>query len=320
VKKPFFVPEETKRSQARASDPQNSAWVSANAGSGKTHVLSLRVVRLLLDGAEPARILCLTYTKAAAANMATRVFRDLGRWTTLDDATLAAEIEAIEGQRPPRAKMALARQLFARALETPGGLKIQTIHAFCEAVLHRFPLEANIAGHFEMLDAPMEQALVAEARRDLLSGASAGDDGALAEAFAFVLQTGGEAGLDALLAEIVGKRDALRAFIDHVGGAPTGFADLFEEFGFSGDETEAGIAAAAWPDPYFTAALARSFGERADAAGKARAGEFAATLATVCAERDATAALLAARDLFLTKKKSEWEPKSLKMVLSKGVA
>jgi ATP-dependent helicase/nuclease subunit A len=320
VKKPFFVPEETKRSQARASDPQTSAWVSANAGSGKTHVLSLRVVRLLLDGADPARILCLTYTKAAAANMATRVFRDLGRWTTLDDATLAAEIEAIEGRRPPRAKMALARQLFARALETPGGLKIQTIHAFCEAVLHRFPLEANIAGHFEMLDAPMEQALVAEARRDLLSGASAGSDGALAEAFAAVLQTGGEAGLDALLSEIVGKRDALRAFIDHVGGAPSGFADLFEEFGFSGDETEAGIAATAWPDPYFTAALARSFGERAEAAGKARAGEFAATLASACAERDAVAALLAARDLFLTMKKSEWEPKSLKMVLSKGVA
>ncbi len=109
MKKPFFVPEETKRSQARASDPQTSAWVSANAGSGKTHVLSLRVVRLLLDGAEPARILCLTYTKAAAANMATRVFRDLGRWATLDEESLAREIAAIEGRQPDPNKMALAR-------------------------------------------------------------------------------------------------------------------------------------------------------------------------------------------------------------------
>ena len=320
MKKPFFVPEETQRSQAQASDPQTSAWVSANAGSGKTHVLSLRVVRLLLDGADPARILCLTYTKAAAANMATRVFRDLGRWATLDDETLSAEIAAIEGSRPSRGKRELARRLFARALETPGGLKIQTIHAFCEAVLHRFPLEANIAGHFEMLDGQMEQALVAEARRDLLSGASEGRDAVLADAFATVLQAGGEAGLDALLSEIVGKRDRLRAFIDHIGGAPSGFLDLFEEFGFSGDETEAGIARDAWPDAWFDAALARRFGERANAAGKAKAAEFAAGLAAACGERDPVAALLAARDLFLKKGKPDWEPKSVKPVLSKGVA
>ncbi len=320
MKKPFFVPEETQRSQARASDPQTSAWVSANAGSGKTHVLSLRVVRLLLDGADPARILCLTYTKAAAANMATRVFRDLGRWATLDDQALSSEIEAIEGSPPSRAKRELARRLFARALETPGGLKIQTIHAFCEAVLHRFPLEANIAGHFEMLDGQMEQALVAEARRDLLSGASEGRDTVLADAFATVLQAGGEAGLDALLSEIVGKRDRLRAFIDHIGGAPSGFSDLFEEFGFSGDETEAAIASVAWPARYFDAARARALGERADAAGKAKASDFAVALKAVCAERDPVAALLSARDLFLKKGKPDWEPKSVKPVLSQGVA
>jgi ATP-dependent helicase/nuclease subunit A len=320
MKKPFFVPEETQRSQAQASDPRTSAWVSANAGSGKTHVLSLRVVRLLLDGADPARILCLTYTKAAAANMATRVFRDLGRWATLDDETLSGEIAKIEGGRPSRAKRELARRLFARALETPGGLKIQTIHAFCEAVLHRFPLEANIAGHFEMLDGQMEQALVAEARRDLLSGASEGRDERLADAFATVLQAGGEAGLDALLSEIVGKRDRLRVFIDHIGGAPSGFTDLFAEFGFAGHETEAAIAQAAWPDAWFTAALARALGERADAAGKARAADFAAELGAACGHRDPVAGLLAARDLFLKKGKPDWEPKSVKQVLSKGVA
>ncbi|MEP4244286.1 MAG: UvrD-helicase domain-containing protein, partial [Nitratireductor sp.] len=227
------IPADTLANQALASDPGLSAWVSANAGSGKTHVLSRRVMRLLLEGVDPARILCLTYTKAAAANMATRVFADLGRWATLDDGTLTAEIGALEQKAPDGERVRLARRLFARALETPGGLKIQTIHAFCEALLHRFPLEANIAGHFELLDGRMEQALVAEARRDLLAGVTNGDDAGIAEAFATVLAAGGEHGLEALLNEIVGKRDALRRFIAAIGGDGGVFADLLEEFGFS---------------------------------------------------------------------------------------
>src|SRR5690606_14857394 len=181
-------------------DPARSAWVSANAGSGKTHVLAQRVVRLLLEGVEPSRILCLTYTRAAAANMANRVFRDLSAWSLMDDAALGAHIGKLTGQPADARRRALARRLFARALETPGGLKIQTIHAFCEAVLQQFPLEANIAGHFEMLDAEMEAALVAEARRDMISGAAGGENVGLADASADVLQRGGEAGLDDLLA------------------------------------------------------------------------------------------------------------------------
>ena len=129
-----------------------SAWVSANAGSGKTFVLSRRVIRLLLAGVDPARILCLTFTKAAAAEMANRVFAELGAWTTLADAELAERIAELEGGRPTPATLAAARRLFAAALDTPGGLKIQTIHAFCERLLHQFPFEANVAGHFEVLD------------------------------------------------------------------------------------------------------------------------------------------------------------------------
>ncbi len=131
----------------------------------------------------------------------------------LDDAELSRSIEAIEGAAPPPAKAARARRLFADALETPGGLKIQTIHAFCEAVLHQFPLEANIAGHFEMLDPQMEAALVGEARRDMITGAAVRENSELAAAFATVLERGGESGLDRLLAEIVRKRDLLRDFI-----------------------------------------------------------------------------------------------------------
>ena len=161
--------DETRRKQNLASDPAHSAWVSANAGSGKTHVLTQRVIRLMLDGARPSSILCLTYTKAAASEMSNRVFERLSRWTALDDETLAKEIEGMEGARPGAAKLQKARQLFARALETPGGLKIQTIHAFCEALLHQFPLEANVAGHFSVLDDKAAASLLSEARRGLLT-------------------------------------------------------------------------------------------------------------------------------------------------------
>src|SRR3990170_3845799 len=229
MKKAYPIPTDTAASQASASDPQNSVWVSANAGSGKTHVLAQRVIRLLLRGTDPSKILCLTYTRAAAANMSNRVFSTLSEWTALGDAELAARIEALDGRQPDRETMRRARRLFAQALETPGGLKIQTIHAFCESVLHQFPLEANIAAHFEMLDPAMEQTLFATARREMITGAAAGNP-ELAEAFATVLERGGEWGLDMLLQEIVQKRDSLRILIDAAGGEPAPYEALLAEF------------------------------------------------------------------------------------------
>lgn len=250
MKARFIVPEETRRDQARASDPKTSAWVSANAGSGKTHVLAQRVIRLLLDGVDPSRILCLTYTRAAASNMANRIFETLANWTRLDDERLAGAIaETGGGERPSASTLRNARRLFARALETPGGLKIQTIHAFCEAVLHQFPLEANIAGHFELLEGATEAALMAEARREMITGAAAGDKTALAEAFASVLSIGNEFGLDGLLEEIVRNRDGLRRFIGEISDGSPRFSELFEAFGFAATDDEAGIAASAWPLP-----------------------------------------------------------------------
>ncbi|RJT42758.1 double-strand break repair helicase AddA [Mesorhizobium waimense] len=264
MKKAYPIPSDTAASQARASDPLNSAWVSANAGSGKTHVLAQRVIRLLLCGTDPSKILCLTYTRAAAANMSNRVFSTLSEWTLLGDTELAARIEALDGRRADRDTMRRARRLFAEALETPGGLKIQTIHAFCESVLHQFPLEANIAAHFEMLDPQMEASLFATARRDMISGTTAGDAG-LAEAFATVLERGGEAGLDALLAEIVHKRDGLRAFIGALGRDGRGFQPLFDEFRFRAGETAEGIAASAWPLPGFLPDYFAGFAHAAEA-------------------------------------------------------
>ncbi|SDA94577.1 double-strand break repair helicase AddA [Mesorhizobium qingshengii] len=263
MKKAYPIPSDTASSQARAADPRNSAWVSANAGSGKTHVLAQRVIRLLLRGTDPSKILCLTYTRAAAANMSNRVFSTLSEWTTLADADLAARVEALEGLRPDVETMRRARRLFAEALETPGGLKIQTIHAFCESALHQFPLEANIPAHFEMLDSQMEASLFAAARREMISAAG---DRNLAEAFATILDRGGEAGLDALLGEIVRKRDGLRNFIDAVGRDGSHFQALFDEFQFRPGQTAEGIAASVWPLPGFLPDYFSGFAHAAEAA------------------------------------------------------
>src|SRR3954464_1793869 len=114
------IPEAVRATQARASDPAASAFVSANAGSGKTHVLVQRVIRLLLDGVSPEKILCITFTKAAAANMAERVFSTLGHWVTLDDEALNAAMLEAGIVRPNERLRMSARKLFASALETPG--------------------------------------------------------------------------------------------------------------------------------------------------------------------------------------------------------
>lgn len=138
--------------QILAARPDFSSWVSANAGSGKTRVLTNRVSRLLLRGTDPGKILCLTFTTAAAAEMQNRLFEQLGQWAMLPDAKLQAALQELGEPIPDSAALSAARTLFARALETPGGLKIQTIHAFCESLLHRFPLEARISPDFEVID------------------------------------------------------------------------------------------------------------------------------------------------------------------------
>ncbi len=142
------IPDLVKQVQIDASDPAASAWVAANAGSGKTHVLAQRVIRLMLDGTDPAKILCLTFTKAAAANMANRIFQTLAKWIALDDDALDEAVEDLEGKAPSRQRRERARRLFAQALDAPGGLKVQTIHAFCTRLLHQFPFEADVAARF----------------------------------------------------------------------------------------------------------------------------------------------------------------------------
>jgi len=150
--------EKASAAQVQAAIPVNSTWVSANAGSGKTRVLTNRVARLLLAGCPPQKILCLTYTKAAAAEMQNRLFSSLGEWAMKPDAELRAELGTLGEVDLDEEQLLLARTLFARALETPGGLKIQTIHSFCAGILRRFPLEAGVSPQFvEMEDRQAKQ-------------------------------------------------------------------------------------------------------------------------------------------------------------------
>ena len=165
----IVLSEAIRQGQRRAADPAASIWVAANAGSGKTHVLTERVLRLLLSGVKPESILCLTYTKAAAAEMRERVARRLAEWALADDADLAERIAEVEGRAAKPAELMRARTLFAHALETPGGLKIVTIHAFCESVLHRFPLEAGVPVDFTVVEEADRADMVQEARDSVLA-------------------------------------------------------------------------------------------------------------------------------------------------------
>ncbi len=145
--------DEATEMQVRAASPETSTWLSANAGSGKTRVLTDRVARLLLDGVLPQHILCLTYTKAAASEMQNRLFERLGKWAMQDSDELALELKELGVERKiNKEELRKARRLFARAIETPGGLKIQTIHSFCASILRRFPLEAGVSPQFKEME------------------------------------------------------------------------------------------------------------------------------------------------------------------------
>ncbi len=205
------LPAPVRSQQAKASNPDVSVWVSANAGSGKTHVLAQRVLRLLLAGVAPAKILCLTFTKAAAANMAEKIFAALSRWTELDDAALRQAILDIGAGAPSSEALVFARRLFARTVETPGGLKVHTIHGFCERLLHLFPFEANVPARFEVMDEIGEEELLSQARRQALSEARR-DHGDLGGALQRLCADTSLEEFDALIAAATRHRALLRHY------------------------------------------------------------------------------------------------------------
>jgi ATP-dependent helicase/nuclease subunit A len=240
--------------QTLASDPAVSAWVGASAGSGKTKVLTDRVLRLLLqEGQAPNRILCLTFTRAAAAEMKTRLARRLGDWACMEEAALAAELTSL-GCAPSPALLQRARALFAEVLELPGGMRISTIHSFCQSLLGAFPLEAGLPPQFAVLEDADAAALLAEAREAVLGGALAAE----ARLSTLARLTGAEE-FSSVVGALLGKRDRLASCLrasNGIVGLRFRLADLLE---LDDAEDEAAIRAAACRIPDAVAREAASW-------------------------------------------------------------
>ncbi|KUF09529.1 double-strand break repair helicase AddA [Pseudoponticoccus marisrubri] len=216
------------QAQVDAARPGQSTWLAANAGSGKTRVLTDRVARLLLEGVSPQHILCLTYTKAAASEMQNRLFKRLGAWAMLDEAGLRDELQVLGVDRTLDPDfLRAARTLFARAIETPGGLRIQTIHSFCAALLRRFPLEAGVSPQFT----EMEDRAAERLRAEILDRMADGPQAALIDAVAPYLS--GDDDLESLLAQVARMPDAFAATPDRIRAA----------YGLAPEDDEAGLLA-----------------------------------------------------------------------------
>ena len=219
--------------QALAADPGVHASLSASAGTGKTQVLTARVLRLLLQGARPESILCLTFTKAAAAEMANRVSSRLASWVRLKDSELATDLINL-GERSDPPTRQRARRLFAKVLEAPGGLRIQTIHAFAQSLLGAFPAEAGIVPGFQPIEGRAEQELVRRTLADLLATAEAAADEQLIADVQCLSRRLGEGGAveylqacarRATALEAFGNRDAIEASIHKLMNLPEGSLD-----------------------------------------------------------------------------------------------
>ncbi|MEE8622959.1 MAG: double-strand break repair helicase AddA [Alphaproteobacteria bacterium] len=239
--------------QRPAANPEASVWVAASAGTGKTKVLVDRVLSLMLHGTRPERLLCLTFTKAAAAEMANRIHERLGRWATFGEDALAKDLAGLTGKSPDAGARGRARGLFAEVLDVPGGMKIQTIHAFCQSLLRRFPVEAAIAPHFQVMDERTAAEMLQGAREEVLVRARRADedDGPDAALAAALAEATGHVHADAfaeLMAELAGERGRLKRLIARFDGIDGLIAAVRELLGVTEGEDDASIVAAACED------------------------------------------------------------------------
>lgn len=224
-----FAPKTTNRAspdelQQRASDPAASVWVGASAGTGKTKVLTDRVLRLLLPrgpeqpGSPAHKILCLTFTKAGAGEMAERIASKLAKWAVLSENNLTEELQKLLGRPAEPHEISAARALFAEVIDTPGGLQIMTIHSFCQSVLGRFPLESNLSPGFTVLDENQSADLLAQARLRALSEARKNPGSKEANALDHIAAVLNEDQFTALLQNAIAERGQLRTlFVQHFG-------------------------------------------------------------------------------------------------------
>jgi ATP-dependent helicase/nuclease subunit A len=231
--------------QRRAAEPSASIWVTASAGTGKTRVLADRVMRLLLGGTDPRRILCLTFTKAAAAEMVKRVEEDLSRFAILPGAALEAELQQLAGRPPVDDEVALARTLLTTVLDLPAGLPIMTIHGFCQSLLKRFPLEAGVVPHFDVLDPRSAADLLREAQAEVLASRSGDIQRALGRLAVLLGETTLAEGLTAL------REDRLRlgTLLAEPGGIEPLIARIYDHLDLAAGADAGQVRRAACIDP-----------------------------------------------------------------------
>jgi ATP-dependent helicase/nuclease subunit A len=230
--------------QLQASNPLTSAWVAASAGTGKTKVLTDRVLRLLLEGVPPARLLCLTFTKAAAAEMKVRVSSRLARWTKAPEDELVAELTDLLGRPPEDRHLVLARQLFARLLDTPGGIKLQTIHSFCQALLRRFPVEAGVSPHFTLMDDRSATDLMLAARDRVLTEARMSDDQLVQSDLAELALYGQDTDFADMVSDLCGETVRVAALLRRFGGIDGVVAELARVLDINPSDTVADLRSA----------------------------------------------------------------------------
>lgn len=303
--------------QARAASPETFVWVSANAGSGKTHVLVDRLARLLLGGTPPGRILCLTFTKAAAAEMINRLFGRLAGWALADEKTLCAVLKGLTGQPPQRPDLIRARQLFALALDSPGGLKIHTIHAFCTRVLHRFPLEANVAPNFTQIDDHGQAEILADIRDRIMVQAAQSPKGELAAALGTVSLQLHDMALGDLFAQFL-NRTSLHAAIDTDSGVDAGIEALAAMFGALPDERSQDEIVARHFGPGFDFRIAREAAKHLQT-GSTRDTELAPAMVALADSTTLAQALMAHEHVFLTNDKVRTRRKPRSRVMTKAL-
>lgn len=223
--------------QRRASDPDASVWVGASAGSGKTTILTDRVMRLLLQDVPPQKILGLTFTRAAAAEMAIRITEGLSHWATCSDDELRAELDKLQGRAPEPRQLIEARRLFARLLSCPGGMRIRTIHAFCQEILRRFPLEANLPPHFTVIEEEDARVLQEDVGAGLLQDAA--DAGsALGRALQLLVRDFGEHGFKLAMREILAERAKLQTALEKAGSLDKLIAQMRHAFALAPEDSE----------------------------------------------------------------------------------
>jgi len=233
--------------QAMASDPRESVWVGASAGTGKTKVLTDRVLRLMLprknESAEsatsPHKILCLTFTKTAAAEMSSRIYKRLSEWSVMNDADLLLNLEKLAGYKVDEIFMGEARKLFAKVLDTPGGLKIMTIHSFCQSILKRFPIEAGLSPHFELVDESEAIEYLTKCLHDIIREAKVNPDSKLSSAFRELTLHLDEETMSELMQQIMSKRSKLIEIINHHGDSL--IPNLYKDLRLSENDSEASL-------------------------------------------------------------------------------